>query len=130
MKMKLCRNTREANTGMATNGHCPATKREMYSELENSADVEFQPGGHAVEDVARVVVDQEIEVDAFDLHLAGVERQHAVVEPAGEGQRQLGHRSSVGARFALGCGHYNTCRRPRKGSTRRRVALCGKDGAR
>jgi hypothetical protein len=36
MKMKLWRNTREANTGIATNGHCPPTKREMYSELENS----------------------------------------------------------------------------------------------
>ena len=37
MKMKLCRNTREANTGIATNGHWLATKRETYSELENSA---------------------------------------------------------------------------------------------
>ena len=36
MKMKLWRNTREANTGIATNGFWPPTKRETNSELENS----------------------------------------------------------------------------------------------
>ena len=35
--MKLWRNTREANTGMATNGILPGRRsREMNSELENS----------------------------------------------------------------------------------------------
>jgi hypothetical protein len=34
--MKLCRNVRDGNTGSATNGHCPALKRDTYSELENS----------------------------------------------------------------------------------------------
>jgi hypothetical protein len=31
---------------------------------------------------------EEIEVDAVRLHLSGVQREHAVVEPAGEGDRQ------------------------------------------
>jgi hypothetical protein len=53
--------------------------------------IEFEPAGHAVENVARVVVNQEIEIDALDLNVPGVEREHAVVEPAGEGERQFRH---------------------------------------
>ena len=78
--------------------------------------VEFQSRRHAVENVARVVVDQEVEIDALDLHLAGVERQHAVVEPAGESQRQLGHRSSVARGSALVAGITTFGADPAKGA--------------
>jgi hypothetical protein len=53
--------------------------------------VEFLRRRHPVEDVARIVVDQEVEVDALDLHLAGVQREHAVIEPAGKGERRFRH---------------------------------------
>ena len=36
--MKPWRNTREANTGSATNGQSPAAKRLTYSELDISDD--------------------------------------------------------------------------------------------
>ena len=39
----------------------------------------------------RMIDRQEIEVDAVRLHLAGIERQHAVIEPAGESNRNIGH---------------------------------------
>ena len=78
--------------------------------------VEFQSRRHAVENVARVVVDQEVEIDALDLHLAGVERQHAVVEPAGESQGQLGHRSSVARGSALVAGITTFGADPAKGA--------------
>ena len=55
------------------------------------AGVEFQPVGHAVENLARIVHDQEIEIDAFGFDLAGLQRQHAVVEAAGERDRKCGH---------------------------------------
>ena len=50
--------------------------------------VEFEIVRHPVEDLARMVDGEEIEVDAVRLHFAGVQREHAVVEPAGEGDRQ------------------------------------------
>ena len=45
--MKPCRNDRDGNTGMATNGHCFAEYREMNSELEyslasNSCDADMR----------------------------------------------------------------------------------------
>src|SRR5215468_4254672 len=48
------------------------------------AGVELEIGQHPVEDLAGVVDGEEIEVDAVRLHIAGVEREHAVIEPAGE----------------------------------------------
>jgi len=55
------------------------------------AGVELQPIGHAVENFARIVHHQEIEIDALRLNVAGVEGEHAVVEAAGERDRQIGH---------------------------------------
>src|SRR3989304_1115840 len=43
MKMKLWRNIREGNTGMATNGHCLATKREMNSAPRNPEGAHASP---------------------------------------------------------------------------------------
>ncbi|MBI2318174.1 MAG: hypothetical protein HYU75_14550 [Betaproteobacteria bacterium] len=55
--------------------------------------VEFDSPRHAVEDVARPVVCQELEIDALDLHFAGGERDHAIIQAAGERERQSGHSS-------------------------------------
>src|SRR5262245_43319315 len=38
--------------------------------------------GHAIEDQARIVLDNELEIEALDRNLAGIERQHAIVETA------------------------------------------------
>src|SRR5207244_13216915 len=54
-------------------------------------DVDLLAARHAVEDRARLIDGDEIEIDAFDLDLAGIERLHAVVEPARERKLQLGH---------------------------------------
>src|SRR5262249_6199828 len=54
-------------------------------------DIEFLAARHPVEDRSRLIDGDEIEVDALGLHLAGVERLHAVVEPARERKLQLGH---------------------------------------
>ena len=55
------------------------------------AGVEFQPVGHAVENLARIVHDEEIQIDALGFDVAGLEREHAIVEAAGEGDRQRSH---------------------------------------
>src|SRR4051794_24915454 len=55
------------------------------------AGVEFEIDQHPVEDFARMVDRKEIEVDAVRLHVAGVEREHAVIEPTGERDRNSGH---------------------------------------
>src|SRR5712671_1683030 len=86
--MKPWRNTREAKTGSATNGNFFAANRLTYSELDIFANVEFQPAGHAVEDLPRTVDDKKIEVDAIRFDVARVQRQHSVVETASEGDRQ------------------------------------------
>ena len=54
-------------------------------------DVELLAARHPVEDRPRLIDGDEIEIDAVDLDLAGVERLHAVVEPARERKLQLGH---------------------------------------
>src|SRR5215467_5652018 len=48
------------------------------------AGVELEIGQHPVEDLAGVVDGEEIEIDAVRLHAAGVEREHAIIEPASE----------------------------------------------
>src|SRR5262249_10557198 len=58
-------------------------------------DVEFLAARHPVEDRSRLIDGDEIEVDALDLDLAGIERLHAVVEPARERKLQLGHLLAV-----------------------------------
>jgi hypothetical protein len=55
------------------------------------AGFELEIGQHPVEDLARMVDRQEIEVDAVRFHLAGLQREHAVVEPAGERDWYSGH---------------------------------------
>jgi hypothetical protein len=58
------------------------------------AGVEFEILPHAVEDLAGIIDGDKVEVDALGLHLAGIEREHAVIEAAGEGQRNFCHRVS------------------------------------
>src|SRR5262245_61572748 len=58
--------------------------------------VEFELAAHAVENVARLVVGEEGEVDAVRTNLAGIEAQHAVIEAAGECQRELPRRVGGG----------------------------------
>src|SRR5262249_53862992 len=48
---------------------------------------------HAIEDLPWIVDGEEVQLDALGLRLAGIERQHAIVEAAGEGNGQLGHGS-------------------------------------
>ena len=93
MKMKLWRNTRDANTGIATNGFCPPTKREMNSELENSEEARalryaFFAERDKVHDRAHAAADQALDLDRAAGLLAGrclaprslvrCARQHAV----------------------------------------------------
>src|SRR5204862_3496477 len=60
--------------------------------------IEFLRGLHPVEDFARMVDGEIIEIDAVGLHLAGVERQRAVVESAGKRDRNGGHASPLAIR--------------------------------
>jgi hypothetical protein len=54
-------------------------------------DVKLLAPSHAVEDRTRLVNGDEIEVDALGLHLARIERLHAVVETARKRKLQLCH---------------------------------------
>src|ERR1700683_3702245 len=58
-------------------------------------DVEFLAAGHAVEDRARLIDGDEIEVDAIGLNLARIERLHPIVEAARKRKLQLRHGPSV-----------------------------------
>ena len=53
--------------------------------------IELQRARHPIENLARTVDCEEVEIDPVGLNLLGIERQHAVVEPAGEGEGELGH---------------------------------------
>ena len=64
--------------------------------------IELLRARHAVENLARAVDGEEVEIDALGLHLLGVERQHAVVEAAGEGDLDVGHRLG----FPRGAGRF------------------------
>src|SRR5580700_6561960 len=87
--MKPWRNTREANTGRV-----PA----HIFRARHFRRVELELADHAVEQLARIVDIDEIEIDAFGLDLAGPQRDHAVVKPAGKRHRKLGQcNSSKGA---------------------------------
>jgi hypothetical protein len=88
-KMNPWRKTRDAKAGTATNGHWPADE----FGARHFRRVEFELAAHAVENVARLVVGEEREVDAARLNLAGIEAQHAVVEAAGERHRKRRHAS-------------------------------------
>src|SRR5882757_1647939 len=54
-------------------------------------DVELLAGRHPIEDRPGLVDGDEIEINAVDLDLAGVERLHTVIKPARERKLQLGH---------------------------------------
>src|SRR5262249_52083353 len=58
-------------------------------------NVEFLAARHAIEDRPRLIDGDEIEIDAVGLHLAGMEREHPVIEPAGKRQLEPGHRSAA-----------------------------------
>ena len=54
-------------------------------------DVELLAARHAVEDRARLLDADEVEIDAVRLHLAGVDRLHAVVQRGRKRKLQIGH---------------------------------------
>ena len=72
--------------------------------------IELQRARHPIENLARAVDGEEVEIDALGLHLLGIERQHAVVEAACEGDLDFGH--SLG--FPRGAGQ-EACGRTRLG---------------
>src|SRR6516165_2291608 len=76
--------------------------REALDELRarKFGHVEFFAACHTIENGAWLIDGDEIQIDALDLHLAGVERLHAVVEPAGKRKLHIGHGfpRSAGAR--------------------------------
>src|SRR5262249_57327476 len=71
----------------AVGPHCMADE----FRARHLAGVELEIGQHPVEDLARMVDGEKIEVDAVGLHLAGMQREHAVVEAAGERDWNSGH---------------------------------------
>src|SRR6202011_5149607 len=62
--------------------------------------VKFFAPCHAIENGAGLIDSDEIQIDAPGLHLAGIKRLHAVVEPASKRELQIGHGfpRSAGAR--------------------------------
>jgi hypothetical protein len=54
-------------------------------------DIEFLPARHAVENGPRLLDADEIKIDALGLHLAGIDRLHAVIERGRKRQLQIGH---------------------------------------
>src|SRR3977135_2681895 len=98
MAMKPWRNARDGNTGIATNGHCLLAKRWTNSELENSATSNSSPAARYLHPRRQptgggpwLVDGNEVEIDAVDLDLAGVERLHSVIKPARERKLQIRH---------------------------------------
>src|SRR5262245_36185849 len=88
--MKPWRKTREGNTGSATISLRPAASRLKTSELDISqASKSRFP--HAVENLPRLVDGEKVEIDTFGFDFAGIERRHAVIEAAGERDRNFGH---------------------------------------
>ena len=71
--------------------------------------IELQRARHPIENLARAVDGEEVEIDPLGLHLLGVERQHAVVEPAGESDRKLGHCVEVSLQPFRRAGFDTTC---------------------
>src|SRR5450759_1868480 len=55
------------------------------------AYVELEAAGHAVENLARRIDVDEVEIDPLDRYGAGVERQHPIIKAACERQLDLGH---------------------------------------
>ena len=54
-------------------------------------DIEFLAARHAVEDGPGLLDTDEIEIDPVRLHLAGIDRLHAVIESGRKRQLQIGH---------------------------------------
>ena len=72
------------------------------------AGVEFQAVRHPVENLAWIVDDKKIEIDTVGFDIAGLQRQHAVVEAAGEGHRQGRHTGHLTEEFAKKLSYYYT----------------------
>src|SRR5207249_3686485 len=90
--------------------------REARDELgrRELAEIELEPCAHPIEDHAWIVFDQEIQIDPLNSDLAGVERQHPVIEAASKSQRYLGHHSPLCAPRALDAGITTLAARPEK----------------
>src|SRR5215475_8934545 len=54
-------------------------------------DVELLPARHAVEDRARLLDADEVEIDAVDRDFPGIDRLHAIIERGRKRKLQLGH---------------------------------------
>jgi hypothetical protein len=88
-------------------GQLPRREAADIFRARHLADVEFQPAGHAIKNLARIIENQKIEIDPVRFDVADMERQHPVVETAGEGDRQ-GRHLSCSAGFANFFSYYYT----------------------
>ncbi|KAL1979319.1 hypothetical protein VTN96DRAFT_6210 [Rasamsonia emersonii] len=96
-QIKLCRNARDAKTGMATKDRSPATWRVIYSEADSS-----QASNSRLAIMRSKMLDvDEVDIESGGLDLAHGEGHHAVVEGGGEiaGDGRHGNRSVHGVRF-------------------------------
>src|SRR5262245_45961721 len=68
--------------------HLVAAGGEPAEDLgaRHFACIELEIFPHAVENLARFVDGEKVEIDTFGFDLAGIERRHAVIETAGERQ--------------------------------------------
>src|SRR6516162_2358453 len=89
--MKPWRKTREGNTGSAN--HLVAAGGEPAEDLgaRHLAGIEIEIFPHAVENLPLLVDGEKVEIDTFGFDFAGMERRHAVIEAAGERDRNFGH---------------------------------------
>ena len=76
---------------MRDKGALPAGKALHELRAGELGDVEFLAARHAIENGPRLIDGDEVEIDALDLDLAGIERLHAIIEPARKGKLQFGH---------------------------------------
>jgi hypothetical protein len=76
--------------------HLVAAGGESAEDLgtRHFAGVEIEIFPHAVENLPGVVDGEKVEINALRFNLAGIKRQHTVIEAAGEGNRDLGHETA------------------------------------
>src|SRR5215467_9478396 len=73
--------------------HLVAAGGEPAEDLgaRHFAGIEIEIFPHAVENLPRLVDGEKVEIDTFGFDFAGIERRHAVIEAAGERDRNFGH---------------------------------------
>src|SRR5262249_24770105 len=73
--------------------HLVAARGQPAEDLgaRHFAGIEIEIFSHAVENLPRLVDGEKVEIDTFGFDFAGIERRHAVIEAAGERDRNFGH---------------------------------------